>query len=84
MLVLSTTTRSRGSGGGREFDGEQELAEEALLVFCGEGEGLGVAGLRFGLGIEFGSVSLDVSSGGHSADALDQLPRSPSVTVFHS
>ena len=77
--LVPSTTRSRGSVGGREFDGEQELAEEALLVFFGEG----VADLRFGLGIEFGPVSLDVSSGGHSADALDQLACSPSVPVFH-
>ena len=77
-------TRTRGSVGGREFDGEQELAEEALLVFFGEGEGLGVTVLRFRLGTEFGPVYLDVGSGGHSADALDQLSCSPSVRVFHS
>ena len=39
--------------------------------------------LRFGLGIEFGPVSLDVGSGSHSADALDQLACSPPVPVFH-
>ena len=66
------TQVSGGFVGGREFDGEQELAEEALLVFFGEGNGLGVAGLRFGHGIEFGPISLDVGGGGHSADALDQ------------
>ena len=32
-VLVPSTTRSRGSVGGREFDGEQELAEEALLVF---------------------------------------------------
>ena len=55
-----------------------------LLVFFGEGDGLSVAGLRFGLGIELGPVSLDVGNGGHSADALDQLACSPTVPVFHS
>ena len=30
-MLVPSTTRSRGSVGGREFDGEQELAEEALL-----------------------------------------------------
>ena len=29
-MLVPSTTRSRGSVGGREFDGEQELAEEAL------------------------------------------------------
>ena len=82
MLVPSATI-SRGSVGGRDFDGEQELSEEALLIFFSEGEGLGVAGLRFGLRIELGPISLDVSSWGHSADALDQLACSPTVTVFH-
>ena len=83
-MLVPSTTRSRGSVGGREFDGEQELAEEALLVFFGEGEGLGVAGLRLGLRVELGPVSLDVSSWGHSANALDQLACSPTVRVFHS
>ena len=32
-LLVPSTTRSRGSVGGREIDGEQELAKEALLVF---------------------------------------------------
>ena len=62
-MLVPSTTRSRGSVGGREFDGEQELAEEALLVFFGEGDGLGVASLRFGHGIEFGPISLDVGGG---------------------
>ena len=35
-VLVPSTTRSRGSVGGREFDGEQQLAEEALLVFFGE------------------------------------------------
>ena len=82
-MLVPSTSRARGSVGGREFGGEQELAEEALLVFFGEGEGLGVAGLRFGLGIKFGPFSLDIGSGGHSADALDQLACSPTVPVFH-
>ena len=82
-MLVPSTTRSRGSVGGREFDGEK-LAEEALLVFFGEGEDLGVAGLRFGLWIKFGPISLDVGSGCHSADALDQLACSPTVPVFHS
>ena len=83
-MFVPSTTRSSGSVGGREFDGEHELAEEALLVFFGEGEGIGVAGLRFGLGIEFGPISLDVGSGGHSADVLDQLACSTTVPVFLS
>ena len=37
----------------------------------------------FGLGVQLGPVSLDVGSGGHSADALDQLACSPTVPVFH-
>ena len=82
-VIVPSTTRSHGSVGGREFDGEQELAEEALLVFFSEGKGLGVTNLRLGLRIEFGPVSLDVSSWGHSADALDQLACSPTVPVFH-
>ena len=83
-VLVPSTTRSRVSVGGREFDGEQELAEEALLVFFSEGEGLCVTSLRLGLRIEFGPVSLDVSSWGHSADALEQLACSPTVPVFHS
>ena len=31
-MLVPSTTRSRGSVGRRKFDGEQELAEEALLV----------------------------------------------------
>ena len=49
-VLVPSTTRSRGSVGGREFDGEQELAEEALLVFFSEGKGLCVTSLRHGLG----------------------------------
>ena len=56
-----STTRSRGSVGRREFDGEQKLAEEALLVFFSEGEGLCVTSLRLGLRVELGPVSLDAS-----------------------
>ena len=82
-MLVPSTTRSRGSVGGREFDGEQELAEEALLVFFGEGKGLCVTSLRLGLRVELGPVSLDVSSWGHSAGALDQLACSPTVPVFH-
>ena len=48
-MPVPSTTRSRGSVGGGKLDGEQELAEEALLVFFSEGKGLGVTGLRFGL-----------------------------------
>ena len=46
-MLVPSTTRSRGSVGGREFDGEQELAKETLLVFFSEWEGLGVTDLRF-------------------------------------
>ena len=48
-VLVPSTTRSRGSVGGREFDCEQELAEEALLVFFSEGKGLCVTGFRFRL-----------------------------------
>ena len=65
------------------LEGENLMAS-ALLVFFSEGEGLGVTGLRFGLGIELGPISLDVGSGCHSTDALDQLACSPTVPVFHS
>ena len=78
-VLVPSTTRSRGSVGGREFDAEQELAEEALLVFFSEGKGLCVSSLRLGLRVELGPVTLDVSSWGHSADALDQLACSPTV-----
>ena len=64
--MLVPTTRTRGSVGGRELDGEQELAEEALLVFFGEGEGVRDTGLRFLLRVELGPVSLDISGGCHS------------------
>ena len=83
-MLVPSTTRSRGSVGGREFDGEQELAEEALLVFFCEREGLGVAGLRFGLGAELGPVSLDVGSGAIPLMPLTSLPAlrpSPSSTA---
>ena len=83
-VLVPSTTRSRGSVGGREFDSEQELTEEALLVFFGEGEGLRVTNLRLGLRVELGPVSLYVRSWGHSADALDHLACSPTVPVFHS
>ena len=83
-MLVPSTTRSRGSVGGREFDGEQELAEEALLVFISEGKGLCVTGLRLGLRVELGPISLDVSSWANSADALDQLACSPTVPVLHS
>ena len=39
-VLIPSTTRSRGSVGRREFDGEQELAEETLLVFFSEWKGL--------------------------------------------
>ena len=83
-VLVPSTTRSRGSVGGREFDGEQELAEEALLVFFSEGKGLCVTSLRLGLMVELGPVSLNARSWDHSADALDQLACSPTVPVFHS
>ena len=83
-VLVPSTTRSRGSVGGREFGGEQELAEEALFVFFSEGKGLCVTSLRLGLGVQLGPVSLNVSSWGHSADALDQLACSPTIPVFHS
>ena len=83
-MLVPSTTKSRGSVGGREFDGEQELAEEALLVFFSEGKGLSVTSLRLGLRVELGPISLNVRSWGHSADAIDQLACSPTVPVFHS
>ena len=83
-MLVHSTTRFRGSVGGREFDGEQELADEALLVFFSEGKGLCVTSLRLGLRVELGPVSLNVRSWGHSADALDQLACSPTDSVFHS
>ena len=75
-MLVPSTTRSRGSvrGEGGEFVGEQELAEETLFVFFGEGEGLGVTGLRFALRIEFGPVSLDVGSGAIPLMPLTSLP----------
>ena len=60
-VLIPSTTRSRGSVGGREFDGEQDLAEEALLVFFSEGKGLCVSSLRLGLRVERGPVSLGSS-----------------------
>ena len=60
------------------------LLSLAVRVFFSEGKGLCVTSLRLGLRVELGPVSLDVSSRGHSADALDQLACSPTVPVFHS
>ena len=83
-MLTSPTTRSCGSVGGREFDGEQELAEEAQLVFFSEVEGLGVTGLHFGLEIELGPISLDVGSGAIPLMPLTSLPAlrpSPSSTA---
>ena len=82
-MLVPSTARPSGSVGRREFDSEQKLAEEALLVFFSEGEGLGVTGLRFGLKVEFGPISLDVGSVDHSAHAFEQLACSSTVPVLH-
>ena len=75
------TTRSRGPVGGREFDGEQELAEEALLVFFSEGKSLCVTSLRLGIGREF---LLTQAAGAIPLIPLTSLPalrQSPSTTA---
>ena len=63
-MFVPATPRSGGSALGGNFDGEQEWQRKICLSSSVKGECLRVDGLRFGLRVKFGPVSLDVGGGG--------------------